>query len=154
MASARRSVIALVAVLAAGCHSSQCTLPPPTVLLQGSHGSAVLRVEVADTAAERARGLMGRRSLAENAGMLFEFPQPSTAAFWMKDTLIPLSIAFYVDKGRIVTIRDMRPCTHAPCRLYRSSRPYVGAIEANRGYFHRHGIGIGDRVRVRIAGCA
>ena len=85
--------------------------------------------------------------------MLFEFGRPSDEAFWMKDTLIPLSIAFYEESGRIVTVRDMRPCTHEPCRLYRSSRPYVGAIEANRGYFQRHGIGVGDRVHVRIEGC-
>jgi len=123
------------------------------VLLRGAHGETTLRVAVARTDAERARGLMGQRRLAPDSGMLFAFPQPTEASFWMKDTLIPLSIAFVDGRGRIVAMRDMTPCRHDPCRLYRSSRPYLGAIEANRGYFRRHGIRIGDLVRPRVLGC-
>jgi uncharacterized membrane protein (UPF0127 family) len=144
---------ALLALAACG-HSSPCHVPPAKVLLRGAHGTVSLDVDVARTAAQRARGLTGRTSLPSDAGMLFAFDAPSDAAFWMKDTLIPLSIAFYDRGGRIVAIREMRPCPREPCALYRSTRPYVGAIEANRGYFARHGIGIGDRVRPRVLGCA
>jgi uncharacterized membrane protein (UPF0127 family) len=83
--------------------------------------------------------------------MLFLFPSATTASFWMKDTLIPLSIAFYDSRHRIVDIQEMAPCHAARCRRYRSPRPYVGAVEANRGYFRRHGIRTGDRVQARIA---
>jgi hypothetical protein len=63
----------------------------------------------------------------------------------MKDTSIPLSIAFVDDRGRIVSIRRMRPCRSDPCRIYRSDAPYVLAIEANVGWFERSGVRVGDR---------
>jgi uncharacterized membrane protein (UPF0127 family) len=67
----------------------------------------------------------------------------------MKDTPIPLSIAFWDANGRILGLREMTPCRSEPCRLYRAPGPYVGAVEANRGYFSRHGIVVGDRVELR-----
>ena len=156
MTSAPRRIAVVVPILlflACG-HSSPCRPPLATVLLHGSAGASVLRVELATTPGEQAKGLMGRTSLPGNDGMLFLFDRPTTASFWMKDTVIPLSIAFYDGRGRVVTVRNMRPCTHGPCARYHAARPYMGAIEANRGYFQRHGIGVGDRVRPRIAGCA
>ena len=154
MAPRRTVVVVAILVLAACARSSPCSVPPGRVVLHGSHGTARLRVEVATTATRRARGLMGRRSLPSDGGMLFPFGGLTDAAFWMKDTRIPLAIAFYDERGRIVSVREMTPCRANPCARYRSSRPYVGAIEANRGYFARHGIGIGDRVRPRVFGCA
>jgi uncharacterized protein len=126
---------------------SNCPQPPPTVSFGGG---VTLHVDVADTPVTRARGLTGRRYLPEGRGMLFVFQRPSREGFWMKDTLIPLSIAFYDERGRVLAIREMTPCRSARCPLYRSPRPFVGAVEANRGYFARHGIGTGDRVRPRI----
>jgi hypothetical protein len=111
-----------------------------------STGDAVLHVAIARTEAEQRRGLMHITSLPENDGMAFVWDSPTQAAFWMKDTLIPLSIAFVDDGVRIVTIRDMPPCTADPCPSYGSRAPFVTAIEANRGWFDDHGVGVGDRV--------
>lgn len=105
---------------------------------------------VADSPEARAHGLMGVRSLPADAGMLFVFDAPTTATFWMQDTLIPLSIAFLAD-GRVVDILEMSPCTQDPCPTYASSAPYTQAVEMNAGWFGRHGVRIGDPVDVRIA---
>jgi hypothetical protein len=91
---------------------------------------------------------MGRRELAGDAGMAFVFPEDTTASFWMKDTLIPLSIAFYDDAGRIVRILDMQPCRADPCPLYDPGGAYRGALEVNLGAFRRWGVQMGDRLRV------
>ena len=91
---------------------------------------------------------MFRGSLAPNAGMAFLFSGPVTVGFWMKDTLIPLSIAFWDQGHRIVAIREMEPCRADPCPLFSPGRPYVGAVEANAGWFDRHGVEAGDRVTV------
>lgn len=107
-----------------------------------------LRVEIADTAAERARGLMGRTALGADEGMAFLFDSPTTAAFWMRDTRIPLSIAFWDASGRIVAILDMEPCLRDPCPTYAPRVPYVGAVEANQGFFEEHGVRVGDRVEL------
>jgi uncharacterized protein len=104
------------------------------------------RLPVADTDAERERGLMGRTSLAPDGGMVFRFPAPSDSAFWMKDTPIPLSVAFVGGDRRIVDILDMAPCAGDPCPLYRSSTSYRTAIEMRAGWFSAHAIRIGDEV--------
>ena len=95
--------------------------------------------------AERARGLMQRPTMAEDAGMLFVFPADTDGPFWMKDTLIPLSIAFIAADGTIVNVQDMQPQTtdlHAPGARYRY------ALEVNQGYFARAGVKTGDRVEL------
>jgi uncharacterized membrane protein (UPF0127 family) len=79
---------------------------------------------------------------------VFLFPEDTTSSFWMKNTLLPLSIAFYGADGRIVRILDMEPCRRAPCRLYDPHVTYRGALEVNRGAFRRWGVAEGDRVRV------
>lgn len=112
-------------------------------------GTVLLEVEIADEPSERARGLMGRERLPEDEGMAFLFDEESTSAFWMKDTLIPLSIAFWDRGGRIVAIVDMPPCRADPCPRYSPGVPYVGAVEVNLGWFERNGVGIGDRVELR-----
>ncbi len=109
-------------------------------------------LEVARTPEARAAGLMGRTSLARDEGMAFLFEGPTNAPFWMKDTLIPLSIAFWDEGGLIVDILDMQPCRQDPCPLYRASGSYVGAIEMNLGFFDRHGVSIGDRIEYRLLG--
>jgi uncharacterized membrane protein (UPF0127 family) len=76
--------------------------------------------------------------------MAFVWDQPVTASFWMKDTLIPLAIAFVAQDGRIVTIAEMTPCRADPCPTYPAAAPYVLAVEANAGWFDRHAIGEGD----------
>jgi uncharacterized protein len=71
--------------------------------------------------------------------------------FWMKDTVIPLSIAFWDDDGRIVSILDMDPCTEDPCPTYGPDEPFVGAVEVDPGTFERHGVTPGDRVQLTVS---
>jgi uncharacterized protein len=103
-----------------------------------------IRVEVARTPEERAQGLMGRERLGKDDGMLFIFEVEDRHGFWMKNTLIPLSIAFIDREGRIVRITDMMPLTldsHDP------PRPVLFALEMNKGWFKTNGIREGDFVR-------
>jgi uncharacterized membrane protein (UPF0127 family) len=101
-------------------------------------------VEVAKTPEERAKGLMGRKHLGQEEGMVFIFETEDYHAFWMKDTLIPLSIAFIDQEGRIVRITDMKPLTletHSP------PKPVLYALEMKKGWFSANGIKVGDIVR-------
>jgi hypothetical protein len=72
----------------------------------------------------------------------------------MKDTLIPLSIAFWAEDRRIVAILDMQPCREEPCEIYRPGVTYVGAVEANVGYFEEHDVEVGDPVELIEVACA
>ncbi len=121
----------------------------PRVVIDTDAGEVTVDVEVADTSAEREAGLMNRESLAQNAGMLFEFDDDHRGGFWMKDTLIPLSIAFADSEGKILRILDMEPCTADPCRVYDSGVAYRRALEVNRGAFERWGVSEGDRLTLQ-----
>lgn len=113
----------------------------PTLLL--SVGTATLQVEIAATPRQQEQGLMARTHLDEDAGMLFIFERKSGYCFWMKDTLIPLSVAFLDDDGRVVNLADMQPMSttlHCPDRAVRY------ALEANQGWFGRQRIQPGMRV--------
>ena len=112
-------------------------------------GGDRLHVRVAETQAERAAGLMHVMALAPDDGMAFVFDGPVTDRFWMKDTLIPLSIAFYDGRGRILRILDMAPCRADPCRAYDAGVAYRGALEVNRGAFRRWRVGVGSTIRLR-----
>lgn len=103
--------------------------------------------EVAADDESRQVGLMRRKRLGADAGMLFLFPGPSEGAFWMKNTLIPLSIAFLrweESSFEVLVVLDMSPCRADPCRLYSPGTPYDAALEVNRGWFRRHGVARGD----------
>jgi hypothetical protein len=102
-----------------------------------------LVAEVATTEAERANGLMHRFSLLPDHGMLFVFKQPQPQAFWMKNTYVPLSIAFVDAGGRILNIEDMAPQTENP---HPSRGLALYALEMKKGWFAAHGIAAGDRV--------
>jgi uncharacterized membrane protein (UPF0127 family) len=106
-------------------------------------GNAQLEVEVAATPAARSRGLMNRKSLPEERGMLFIFPDEQPLSFWMRNTTIPLSIAFASASGRIVRIADLEPLSEA---LVPSGAPARFALEVNRGWFERHGVSEGDAI--------
>jgi uncharacterized protein len=145
-------VLALVVtLLAAGARFAPdgTELARGTATLTSGDRQLTLQVELARTAAERERGLMGRRSLAPRAGMVFLYREPTRGAFWMKGTLIPLSAAFYDGRGRILRILRMEPCLRDPCRLYDPGVAYRGVLEVNAGSFGRWGIRAGDRVTVR-----
>jgi hypothetical protein len=95
---------------------------------------------------------MGRESLSPYDGMAFVWAGPVQSSFWMKDTLIPLSIAFWDQEGRIVSILDMKPCRSDPCPTYGPDAPYVGAVEVRQGELERHGVGVGDTVDLTLRG--
>ncbi len=101
-------------------------------------------VEVAKTPEERARGLMGRKRLGKDEGMLFIFEKEDYHGFWMKDTYIPLSIAFIDKGGRIVRITDMKPLS---LEAHDPPRPILYALEMKKGWFSANGFKIGDVLR-------
>ena len=102
-----------------------------------------LNVEIADTPAKRARGLMHRRGLAPDSGMLFVFKKPQKLSFWMKDTKIPLSIAFLSEIGQVLDIKDMEP---GSLHSVASDHPAKYALEVNRGWFKKPDCRVGDHI--------
>jgi uncharacterized membrane protein (UPF0127 family) len=149
----RRALVLLLVVGASACGSSAGSTGegnPATLRIRTASGVRSLDVQVADTADERATGLMGRESLSPYDGMAFLWTGPVEGAFWMKDTLIPLSIAFWDQDGRIVSIMDMEPCERDPCPTYEPGTAYVGAVEVRQGDLERHGVALGDTVDLTL----
>lgn len=155
-----KALLLLAMVVLAACEREEPMAEPVDLSVEFGHGTALLitdedtlhlDVEVAESEAQRRLGLMQRISLAPDSGMIFLFPEPQPAegVFWMYNTLIPLSIAFLDEEGRIGSIRHMEPCT-SPfpqyCPNYAAGVPFTSALEVNRGYFEEHGVEIGDRV--------
>lgn len=105
-----------------------------------------MQVEVADSPQEWAKGLMYRKSLPENQGMLFVFPRPRRASFWMQNTFVPLSIAFLNREGKILEIRDMQPLDETPIMSW--SDDVWFALEANQGWFEKKSIQAGERFEI------
>jgi uncharacterized membrane protein (UPF0127 family) len=131
-----RTAIALL-VLAAAPAAAQ---HPVVQLNAGMH---LIRAEVVSDPATRAQGLMHRKSLAQNAGMLFVFDERAPHCMWMKNTLIPLSVAFIDERGAIVNIADMEPHSEAS---HCAARPVRYALEMNRGWFAARGVKPGTRL--------
>ncbi|NPB04599.1 MAG: DUF192 domain-containing protein [Thermotogae bacterium] len=103
-----------------------------------------LMVEVARSFEERRRGLMFRDTLLENQGMLFIFPYPQRLSFWMKNTYIPLSLAYIGSDWVIKEIYDLQPLDERPVI---SQKPVMYALEVTQGWFRRHAVGVGDTVK-------
>jgi len=121
-----------------------------TVRIDTSDGESVeVEAEVADDTNEMTRGLMGRTALAEDSGMLFVYPEERELSFWMKDTLIPLSIAFMDAEGRIVDIQDMKALDDTPPH-YESAEPARYALEVNKGFFDERGVEVEDMARLPV----
>jgi uncharacterized membrane protein (UPF0127 family) len=113
----------------------------PTVTLQaGMHN---IRAQVAQTPQQRQIGLMFRREMPLNDGMLFVFEEPSVQCFWMKNTLLPLSIAFLADDGSIVNLADMKPLDETS---HCSEKPVRFVLEMNKGWFAKRGLKAGSRL--------
>jgi uncharacterized protein len=139
---ARRLVAAAMLCLAAGGAAQQ--VPQKLSQVRLTAGIHVVNAELATTPQEREIGLMMRRSMEANDGMLFVFERPGQQCFWMKNTLIPLSIAFVADDGSIVNIDDMAPQTlDSHC----SAKPVRFVLEMNQGWFVKHGIKPGFKLR-------
>ena len=155
-------VVVAVVVAVAACNEDSNTASAPgetspspsvtfaqsTVLLDTDEGSVLIDVEVAETERQRRLGLMNRESLDDDSGMVFVFFEPSSGGFWMKNTTIPLSIAFFDVEGRILEILDMDPCTEDPCPTYDPGVTYRGALEVNQGSFDEWGVEEGDVIRL------
>jgi len=134
---ASRAVIgALLALSAAGASAQQ---PEVTLMINDQR----LRAEVAHTEPTRTQGLMHRRMLPEDRGMLFVFRESALHGMWMMNTYVPLSVAFLDERGVIINIADMEP--HART-THSATQPAKYALEVNRGWFARRGIKAGDRV--------
>lgn len=133
----RISALALAVILSSACAAENDAQQPLRI------GTHTFHVEVAATPQQRERGLMGRSRLPENGGMLFVFDYSGRHCFWMRNTPLPLSIAFIDDAGRIANLADMQPHTetlHCPASAIRY------ALEVSQGGFQQRGIVPGARV--------
>jgi uncharacterized protein len=118
---------------------AQLTLPR----IKLSAGIYQVDVQVAQTAQQREIGLMFRKEMPQQEGMLFVFEQPSGLCFWMKNTVLPLTAAFIADDGTIVNLADMKPqTTDSHCAV----RPVRYVLEMNQGWFAKRGMKAGSRL--------
>jgi uncharacterized membrane protein (UPF0127 family) len=133
-----------IAVLCLAAVASAQDAPQKLAQVRLNAGIHNINAELASTPQQREIGLMFRSVMPANDGMLFVFEQPSQQCFWMKNTLIPLSIAFVGDDGSVVNIDDMKPQTlDSHC----SARPVRFVLEMNEGWFAKRGIKAGSRLR-------
>jgi uncharacterized membrane protein (UPF0127 family) len=163
----KRILWLLVLIVAAGIltlplpgSSAPATPAPPGAALGDGLGTlriyhgilrATLQVEIVASVETRSRGLMFRKSLPEDAGMLFVFEADGRWGFWMKNTLIPLSIGFIDSRWRLLEILDMQVApdpANGPFTIYEPSAPYRYALEVNQGYFKRKGFTPGARLEL------
>jgi uncharacterized membrane protein (UPF0127 family) len=133
-----QSVAVLVFVLPCGRSQADPLLTYPLRI-----GEQSIRAELANTPQTRRNGLMFRRQLASSSAMIFVFPNPQRVSMWMKNTLIPLSVAFIDADGRILNIEDMEPHSE---QTHSSTNFATYALEMNQGWFAAHGIRDGDQV--------
>ena len=134
----------LVALLCAATTASAQDGPQKLPAITLNAGMHLIRAEVAQTPEQRSTGLMFRQAMGQNEGMLFAFEDAGQQCFWMKNTLIPLSIAFLADDGSVVNVDDMAPQTlDGHC----SARPVRFVLEMNQGWFAKHGIKPGFKLR-------
>ncbi|MFC2074666.1 DUF192 domain-containing protein [Bdellovibrionota bacterium] len=129
-------VLLFIATLLFGCFSK------PTVTINEKK----LTLEIVTTESTRSLGLMHRTTLPDNHGMLFAYPHPHPLSFWMKNTLIPLSIAFIDERHQIVSIQKMNPEPGPYYKHYKSPILVPLALEVPQGWFEHHGIHEGDVV--------
>ena len=114
---------------------------PTTPLTAGMH---VIQAELALTPTQQMIGMMHRREMGANEGMLFVYDEPHKLCFWMRNTLLPLTIAFIAEDGRIVNTADMKPLDESS---HCASEPVRFALEMNQGWFAKRGLKPGTRLR-------
>ncbi|MDQ7839672.1 MAG: DUF192 domain-containing protein [bacterium] len=161
----KRILWLLVLIVAAGAlpssgGSAPATPAPPGAVPGDGLGTlriyqdglrATLQVEIVASVETRSKGLMFRKSLPKDAGMLFVFEVDGRWGFWMKNTLIPLSIGFIDSRWRLLEILDMQVApdpANGPFTIYEPSAPYRYALEVDQGYFKRKGITPGARLEL------
>jgi len=134
----------LVALLAAATAASAQDGPQKLPAITLNAGMHLIRAEVAQTPEQRSTGLMFRQAMGQNEGMLFAFEDAGQQCFWMKNTLLPLSVAFVADDGSIVNIETMKPQTEdSHC----STKPVRFVLEMNEGWFGKRGIKPGFKLQ-------
>jgi uncharacterized membrane protein (UPF0127 family) len=140
----RRKLVALVLALVATVAGAQDGPQPKLETIELTAGMHVIRAELAVTSAQQMVGMMFRKEMGTNEGMLFVNQDSSPRCFWMRNTLLPLSIAFIDDDGTIVNIADMQPLNESS---HCSARPVRFALEMRQGWFAKRGIKAGFRLR-------
>ena len=128
-----------------------CAIPEfgrgKATIVGDGHGPVEVDLLIAENDEQRGYGLSFRRHLAPDRGMVFLFGGDTTAVFWMQNTLIPLSIAFYDATDTIIDIQDMDPCREGePCPTHGPNQTYRGALEVNQGAFETWGVEVGDTI--------
>lgn len=124
-----------------------CAETKPYVILKGQN----ITVEVADSPSKQALGLMYRRELAEDQGMLFIYSRIETMSFWMKNTLIPLDIMFFDHDLRLINVSaNTPPCKTARCPSYKSTAPGKYVLEVNAGLANKWGVQPGDKLELHL----
>jgi uncharacterized protein len=111
--------------------------------------SIVIKAEIADSGSEMAKGLMFRKYLGQNEGMLFVFPDSAVRTFWMKNTLIPLDMIFIAENKTIVKIHHAIPCESEKCPMYGSGLPAKYVLEVNANFTLAYGIKEGDKAEIK-----
>lgn len=139
--------IVLLLPAVGACMESSCPAGDPMIRPLTVDGHS-LTAEVAATVTARACGLSLRDHMPPDHGMLFVYLDERTLVFWMKDTIIPLSIAYLDSDGRILGLHEMDP--RQPERRYRSERPARYALEVHRGWFRSNGVEVGDLVEFEL----
>ncbi len=149
-------LLLVLAVLPAACGrswedgTSSEELPQGTLEI-GDNDPLVLQVDLALNSRTQAQGLMEVEEIPNDYGMVFLWSDTGTHSFYMKNTLIPLDIAWWDEDGRIVDIQTMQPCTEDPCQTYVPAAEHIGAVEVNAGLLEAAGIEVGDPVRLTRA---
>jgi len=139
----RHFIAMLLSLMLAGSVSAQSGPQPPLPTTRLTAGMHIITAELATTPQSRTIGMMFREKTAPNHGMLFVFEYKAQQCFWMRDTPLPLSIAFIEDDGTILQINDMAPKNDA---LHCSQRPVRFALEMEQGWFARKGLAVGAKL--------
>lgn len=126
-----------------GLTGSECRAAVPAATVSLEIGTARLSARVADDPQERERGLMHVQTMGQDEGMVFVYPEATPRFFWMKDTPLPLDIAFVGADERIIKIAQMKPLD---TMLTPSDAPTLWVVEAHAGWFARVGAAVGDRI--------
>ncbi len=140
----QHGVAALLGLLVTVSVMAQDSSQPRLPTIELTAGMYIIQAEVAQTAREQTIGLMHRQKMGVNEGMLFIYDSIQVRCFWMRNTLLPLTIAFIADDGSIVNIKDMQPKTE---NSHCSARPVRYALEMNQGWFDQRGLKPGFKLR-------
>ena len=140
-------LISSALLLPLGCApfaSAQTEPQAPLATMPIQAGMHIVQAEIAQTPEQRQMGLMLRKTMADSHGMMFVFEQAATQCFWMKNTLLPLTIAFVADDGRIVNFADMKPMDE---NSHCSKEKVRFALEMNKGWFDKRGLKEGSKLK-------